>query len=247
MIWLYTLGSVFIVSAISLVGVASFLFKKDKLETVLLYFVSFSAGALLGDAFFHLIPEIYKISDNALTNSLFILIGILGFFILEKFIHWRHCHHLASVSHPHPFSYVVLVGDAVHNFIDGLIIGASYLVSPALGIATTLAVVFHEIPHEIGNFSSLLYGGLSRGKAIFYNFLSAVFSILGAILVLSLSFDAEKMTAFLLPFAAGGFIYIATADLMPELHKSTEVSKTVKQVICLVAGIALMSLLIILE
>jgi zinc and cadmium transporter len=160
--WLYPILSVIIVSLISLIGILYFFIEKNKLYRSLIYLVSFSAGALLGDAFLHLIPEAYENSSNQHLISIYILLGILLFFILEKTIHWRHCHEEPCETHPHPFSYIILVGDTVHNFIDGLIIGASYLVSIPIGIATTIAVVFHEIPQEIGDFSSLIYGGFSR-------------------------------------------------------------------------------------
>lgn len=246
-VWLYTILSVCIVSLISLIGVFTLSIDRDKLQKFLIYFVSLSAGTLLGDAFIHLVPEAYKNLTNEVTASLFILTGIVAFFILEKFIHWRHCHEIPCEDHKHPFSYIILFGDAVHNFIDGLIIAASFLVSIPVGIATTVAVVFHEIPHEMGNFGSLLYAGFSRSKAIFYNFLSALTSILGALIVLIINFDTVQVTKFLIPFAAGGFIYVASADLIPEIHKNVEVKKSAFQLIFFVAGIGVMLSLLLFE
>jgi len=245
-IWLYTIVSVFIVSLISLIGVFTFSIDHKKLEKALIYLVSLSAGTLLGDAFIHLIPEAYESSDS-LWVGLYILIGMLFFFVVEKFFHWRHCHHVPSEEHPHPFSYVILAGDSVHNFIDGLVIAASYLVSIPVGIATTIAVLFHEIPQEIGDFGSLMYGGFSRAKALTFNLLSGLTAVAGAIVVLVLNANISGMNNFLIPFAAGGFIYIASADLIPELHKNTDAKKSFLQIMTFMAGIVLMLLLINLE
>lgn len=246
-IWIYTLASVFIVSLISLVGVFTFAISAEKLKKVLIYLVSFAAGTLLGDAFIHLIPEAFEESENTIRLSLNILAGILVFFVMEKFLHWRHCHEVACEDHPHPFSYILLVGDVLHNFIDGLIIAASYLVSIPVGIATTLAVVFHEIPQEIGDFGSLLYAGFKKTKALLFNFLTALTAVLGAIIVLALNINDGSITKFLVPFAAGGFIYIASSDLIPELHKNTEPKKSFWQLGAFVLGIGLMLLLVTLE
>ena len=243
-IWFYTLSSVIIVSLISLIGVFTFSIDHKKLEKALIYLVSLSTGTLLGDAFIHLIPEAYEDSENKLFVGLYILSGMLFFFIVEKFFHWRHCHHVPSEKHPHPFSYVILAGDTVHNFIDGLVIAASYLVSVPVGIATTIAVILHEIPQEIGDFGSLLYGGFSRAKALLFNLLSGMTAVVGAIVVLVINTNTLEMNNFLIPFAAGGFIYIASADLIPELHKNTEAKKSLLQIATFVAGIALMLLML---
>lgn len=247
MVWLYTLLSVIAVSLISLIGVFTLAIKAEKLNRLLIYLVSFSAGALLGDAFIHLIPEAFEILKNKLLFSVYILLGILVFFILEKFLHWRHCHKVACDDHPHPFSYVLLVGDTVHNLIDGMVIAASYLASVPIGIATTLAVVFHEIPQEIGDFGSLVYGGFKRTKALLFNFLTALTAVAGALIVLVLNLNDGKFTEFLVPFAAGGFIYIASSDLIPELHKDTDPKKSFWQLLTFILGIGLMFGLLILE
>jgi len=246
-VWTYTLLSVFAVSIISLIGVFSFSWKSEKINNVLIFFVSFSAGTLLGDAFLHLIPEAFESKSNFV--SLYILLGLLLFFILERFIHWRHCHEVGCEEHSHVLPYVILAGDSFHNFIDGVIIGASYLVSLPIGIATTLAVIFREIPQEIGDFGTLLYGGFSKNKALLYNFISALTAVLGAIFVLLVSVRFESVTEVLVPLAAGGFIYIATADMIPELHKHKvhKLSETLKQVIFFLAGIGIMYALLYLE
>ncbi len=225
-VWFYALASVFVVSLISLLGIATLLFSRSLLKQILIYLVSFSAGGLLGDAFIHLLPEAAEKTGFGLNIALYVLSGLIIYFIVEKFIRWRHCHIPAAEEHPHPFSSMILFGDAVHNSIDGLIIGASYLVSFPIGITTTVAVIFHELPQEIGDFGSSLHGGFSKSKALFFNFLSAITAVLGAIMILILGSYVEGMIAFLVPFAAGGFIYIASADLIPELHKEVEIKQS---------------------
>jgi len=247
MVWIYTLISVSIVSLISLVGVFTLSIDRDKLYKYLIYLVSLSAGTLMGDAFIHLIPEAYEDSKSNVSVSLYILSGILVFFVLEKVIHWRHCHEEPCEKHPHPFSYIILFGDSLHNFVDGMVIGASYLVSIPIGIATTIAVVFHEIPQEIGDFASLIYGGFSRRKALFLNFLTALTAVLGALLILAFNFKTDGVEGFLIPFAAGGFIYIAGTDLIPELHKQNGAKKGVFQVLAFLVGIGLMLGILLME
>jgi len=247
---LYILASVIIVSLISLVGIFSFLFKAKHLEKILLYLVSFSVGALFGDAFIHLLPEAFK-STTALLVSIYALSGIMFSFAVEKFIHWRHCHVKESRFHHHSFAYMNLVGDSVHNFIDGLIIAGSYFVSIPVGIATTLAVVLHEIPQEIGDFGVLLHGGFSKKKALFFNFITALTAVLGAIVGILLS-NSESLILFLIPFAAGNFIYIAGTDLIPELHKEGVCEegrgfKSFMQFIIVLLGIGMMIGLLLLE
>ncbi|MBU3913595.1 MAG: ZIP family metal transporter [Nanoarchaeota archaeon] len=239
-VWFYSLVSVFIVSLISLVGIFTLSIKSDKLNKILIYFVSFSAGALLADAFIHLLPEIVRESGFSLTVSLSLIAGILLFFVLEKFIKWRHCHDPECEDHIHSFAYMNIFGDVVHNFIDGLIIAASYLVSIPVGIATTLAVIFHEIPQEIGEFGLLLYGGFSKAKALLVNFLSALTAVLGAVVGLWLAGMIPNVQEIIVPIAAGGFIYIAGSDLIPEMHKETKISKSLIQILALLLGIMVM-------
>ncbi len=239
-VWLYSMGSVFIVSLISLVGIATISIRMESLQKILLLLVSFAAGGLLGGAFIHLIPEAFEEFGFGANISLYVLAGVVAFFILEKIIHWRHCHVPTSRQHPHPLALMNLLGDGVHNFIDGLIIGASYLAGIQLGIVTTIAVILHEIPQEIGDFGVLVYGGFSRKKALLLNFLTALTAVLGTVLVLLLG-NIEGMANFLVPFAAGGFIYIAGSDLIPELNKRCFVFKnSVTQLVMLVLGMAVM-------
>jgi len=245
---MYSLVSVIIVSLISLVGVLAFSLKEEYLKKILLYLVSFSAGGLFGHAFIHMIPEAVGENGFGLQVSLYILIGIITSFSVEKFLQWRHCHIPTSEEHPHSFAYMNLFGDAVHNFIDGLIIGGSYLASIPLGVATTLAVVFHEIPQEIGDFGVLIYGGFNKSRAIFFNFSTALMAIFGAIVALSVGFLIQDFIPFLIPFAAGNFIYIAGSDLIPELHKEEPgLLKSALQLTAFVLGVLILFSLVFLE
>jgi zinc and cadmium transporter len=228
--------------------VLTFSLKEENLKRLLLYLVSFSAGGLFGDAFIHLIPEAAEKNGFELQVSAYILIGIVTSFIVEKFLQWRHCHIPTSEEHPHSFAYMNLFGDAVHNFIDGLIIGGSYFVGIPLGLATTLAVVFHEIPQEIGDFGVLIYGGFNRSKALFFNFSTALTAIFGAIVSLGLGFYVQGFIPFLVPFAAGNFIYIAGSDLIPELRKEEpRLLKSALQLTAFVLGVLILFSLVFLE
>lgn len=246
-VWLYSLLSVTVVSLISLIGVFTLSITPKKIQGFLLYLVSFSAGALLGDVFIHLLPEIAENGGFTLMISLYILLGIVSTFIIEKIIHWHHAQDANKHKHLHPVTFLTLFGDGVHNFIDGVIIGATYMISFPLGLATTFAVVLHEIPQEIGNFGVLIHGGFSKSKALFYNFLSALTAVLGTLLVLFVGANLQGSLTGLSAYTAGTFIYIAGSDLIPELHKETSVKKTFWQFVTLILGIAVMFSLLLLE
>lgn len=241
----YSLVSVLVISLISLVGLVTLSIRIEQLKKVLLFLVSFSAGALFGGAFIHLLPEAVEEYGFTISVSLYLIAGLLVFFVMEKFIHWRHCHIPTSKEHPHPFVFMNLIGDGLHNLIDGLVIGGSYLVSIPVGIATTTAVILHEIPQEIGDFGVLIHGGFSRSKALFFNFLSALTAVLGAVISLAVGTAVKDYSMFLLPFTAGGFIYIAGSDLIPELHKECKASKSLIQLLSIVLGIGIMAMLTI--
>lgn len=243
-IWLYTLISVFVISLISLIGILTISIKPRILNKILIYLISFSAGALLGDVFLHLLPETVESSGFSSQLSFSILGGILIFFTLEKIILWQHCHHPITESHAHSLAKMNLIGDGVHNFLDGLIIGAAYLINLPVGIATTLAVAFHEIPQEIGDFAILIHGGFTKRKALFYNFLSSLVAIFGAIVALTTAEYSTAIAEFIIPLAIGGFIYIAASDLIPELHKDFTTKKSIIQLIALILGILVMALLL---
>lgn len=245
--WLYSIAGVLVVSLISLIGVFSLTLGKLVLEKLLFFLISFAAGGLLGDAFIHLLPEITEESGFGLGASLAVLAGILIFFVLEKFIAWRHCHIPTSSQHPHPLVFMNLIGDGFHNFIDGAIIAGSFLVSISLGIATLAAVIFHEIPQEIGDFGVLVHGGFSKKRALIFNFISSLTAFLGAIFVLVFGAKISGFSQMLIPFTAGGFIYIAGSDLIPELHKETNLGKSGLQLLGLLLGIGVMLALTLLE
>ena len=232
----------FIVSLISFVGALTLSLRKDLLDKVLKLMVSFASGAMLGAAFFDLMPEaLHDLGRGMLTP---ILLGIVVFFLIERFLHWHHHHasHSRKGEWFAPVAYPNLFGDGVHNFLDGIVISASFITSFALGIATTIAVVLHEIPQEMGDFGILIYSGLKPRKALFYNFLSALTAIVGALVPFIIP-GIQPLAPVLVAFAAGGFIYIAVADLMPELHKETDLSRSFSQVVLFIIGIALMSTL----
>jgi len=246
-VWLYSLASVLIVSLIAFVGIFTLSIKTKRLSKILLYLVSFSAGALFGDAFLHLLPGVVEKFGMDIKISLSILGGIVLFFITEKFIHWQHCHIPSKKGHVHSFAIMNLVGDGFHNFLDGLIIGASYLVGISTGIATTIAVAFHEIPQEIGDFGVLVHGGYSRNRALFLNFISASFAIVGLFVSLLMQRFVENLIYYIIPVAIGGFIYIAGSDLIPELHKDFTTKKAMIELVMFLLGILIMFVLLFLE
>lgn len=246
-VWFYTIASLLIVSSISLIGVFFLSIKEKVLKKVLIFFVSFAVGGLLGDAFIHLIPESFEKLGSSLMTSLLILSGIFIFFALEKFVRWRHCHIPISNNHTHPLATMNLIGDAAHNLIDGMLIGASYIVSIPLGISTTIAIVLHEIPQEIGEFGVLLHSGMATKKALLLNLLSALFALLGGIIALLISSYIANFALYLLPITAGGFIYIAGSDLMPELQHETKISASFYQFLSILLGIGTLAMLTILE
>lgn len=240
------LSSVVVVSLISLVGAFLISVREDLIKKYVFVFVSLAIGALLGDAFIHLIPEGLEEIGNSTLFSILLISGILIFFIIEKYLHWHHHSESEDIEHTiHPVGKMILISDGVHNFIDGLIIGGSFMVSTELGIATTIAVILHEIPQEIGDFGVLLHAGFSRAKALFWNLISALSAVLGVTVVLVLGQVSESLAIWLVPFAAGGFIYIALSDLIPELHrKSEEKGHFLIQLVVMILGVGSMLLLL---
>lgn len=225
----------FCVSFVSFSGVALLILKAEAAKRLSLYFLSFAAGALLGVTFLDILPEVFEIGlKNAFS---FVLSGIVIFFILEKFFLWYHCHGETCEIHRQQSAPLVLLGDAIHNFVDGVIIALAFLVDVNLGVLTTIAVIFHEIPQEIGDFSILLYGGLKQSKALLLNFFVALTVVAGATLTYFLADFLKGASAILLAFVAGHFIYIATADLIPELHKETSFRRSFVQIGLIFGGI----------
>ncbi|MDP2628989.1 MAG: ZIP family metal transporter [Nanoarchaeota archaeon] len=236
--------SAFVVSFVSLVGIVFIFFRKNKIEKFLFVLVAFAAGALIGDVFFHIIPE--SLEKLTFLNMLFFLIsGFLFFYIIELFLHWHHPHknfegHSKETKH---FSYLNLVGDGFHNFLDGALIAISYSVNFSVGIATTFAVIAHEIPQEIGDFAILVYGGFTKIKALVFNLLSALLAIIGVIFV-SVGVFENNYSIYLLPIIAGGFLYISFFDLIPEISKNRKTSKeNIYILLFLIFGLFLMFIL----
>jgi zinc and cadmium transporter len=245
--YLYTFASVIVVSLISFVGLLTLSVQEEVLRKYIFLFISVAVGALLGDAIIHLIPEALENSTNKLLTSILIITGVIFFFILEKVLHWHHHGEDKDDNYIHPVGQLVLFSDGVHNFMDGIIIGASFLVSIPVGLATTVAVILHEIPQEIGDFAVLLHSGYSKKRALWLNFLSAITALAGAAVLFAARGVAQISSTWLLPIAAGGFIYIAVADLIPELHKTTEAKNSVAQIAAVLVGVLAMVAVIFLE
>jgi len=233
---LYILLATILTSLLGLVGVFSLWVKKKTMDKILIYLVSFSAGALLGGAFLHLLPESLKMLDAGIVLGI-ALFGFILFMLIEGYFHWHHCD-----TCNHPFTRMMLFGDAVHNFIDGLVIAAAFFIEPVLGIITTLMIIGHEVPQEIGLFGVLLYGKYKRKKALLYSLIAQSTVILGGIVGYLASSIVDPLSTYLLPFAAGGFVYIAAADLIPKVHDhyKGKFSASVKVLFWFAIGLLLM-------
>ncbi|MBT4539477.1 ZIP family metal transporter [Candidatus Woesearchaeota archaeon] len=248
----YAILSVILISIISVIAIIPFLRKRKISEKTLLFLVSLSAGTLFGTVFLHFLPEM---GNFTLTTSLSILAGILIFFIIEKIVHFRHHHHhthkseIEKQTHGHAYHLapVNIIGDGLHNFIDGVIIGTSYLINIPLGIAATVGIMLHEIPQEIADFGVLLYSGMSKKKALFFNLFSALTAIIGTILGLILATRVEGFIQIIIPFAAGGFLYIAGSNLVPELHKHCGLKESLVHLFALILGMGIMVALLFVE
>ncbi|MFH1094750.1 MAG: ZIP family metal transporter [Candidatus Micrarchaeota archaeon] len=228
-----------IVSAISLLGVFTLSIKDELLHALLPPMVAFAGGALLATAFFDILPE--SLAASGIEGTMrFAVVGVLLSLIIEKFLHWHHHHkhHHRGDKTEQPFTYLALIGGSIHNFIDGTIIAASFIVSPAMGIVSTFAIIAHEIPHEVGDFSLLIYGGFSRRKALLFNFLSGLVAIAGSLAAFFLSPVLPGLAGVLLPIAAGNFIYISCVDLVPDMHKEQDLKKSALQFLLFLLGMA---------
>lgn len=236
-------ASLLIISLASLIGVITLSIKQKKLIKWLDALVALSVGALLGGTFFHLLPEL---AEEGLLGELagFVLGGIILFFVLEKFVFWHHCH--KSEHEYMSFSYMNLVGDALHNFLDGMLLASAFLVNIQLGFITAIAILLHEIPQEVGDFGVLLKGGFTRKKAIITNFGISLTAFLGAIITVIFSF-VIGIAPILVAITAGGFIYIAGTDLIPELHKNSKIKDSITQLLFILIGIVLMFSLLFLH
>lgn len=240
-IWIGSLTSTVLVSIISITGIFFLALKASKLQKIVFVLVSFAVGALLGNVFFHLLPESFEAIENTSVIALLVMAGILSFFVMEKFLHWHHGHKIDDIhDHPKSYGYISLFADGMHNFTDGILIAAGWMASPEIGIATTLAVVLHEIPQEISDFSILIHAGFTAKKALLLNFYAALAAILGNVITLLLGSNIESLASYVLPVAAGGFIYLAGTDLMPELNKDRSRLNSLIQLVMIIAGLLLM-------
>jgi len=239
MVLFWILASTFIVSLISLIGIIALTIKDNLLHKIIFCLIGFSAGALIGSAFLHILPEALQ-KTNSTIVFYHLILGISLFFLMERYLHWRHCHD--KDCHVHAFTYLNLFGEAFHNFIDGVAIAASFIISIKLGVVTTLAIVFHEIPKEMGNFGVLIYGGFSRQKALFYNYICGLTAIVGALAGYFVFDFAHGLLNFIMPVTAGGFLYIAMSDLIPQVHKESDQKRATLAFIAFLLGIIFMGL-----
>ncbi|HVL89301.1 MAG TPA: ZIP family metal transporter [Actinomycetota bacterium] len=245
-VWAWSLLSVTGISAIALVGGLTFLLREQVLRPVVLLLVSFAAGALLGDAFIHLIPELAEEAGFDLSLSLLILAGVGVFFVIEKVLHWHHAH-LPTEEVIHPVAWTNLIGDGIHNFIDGTLVAGAFLTDTKLGIGTAIAVALHEIPQELGDMGILVHAGMSKKRALLLNLSTALVSLAGVALALLLAGAVDDLSRILLALTAGGFVYIAGSDLIPELQRETRIPTAILQLTGLSLGVGLMAALTLLE
>jgi len=246
-VWVYAVLSAFILSLIALIGIFLVPIKLEKLKKVLIYFVSFSTGALFGVAFFHLLPGVVEKVGLTFFVSSLILSGILLFFLLEKIVHWHSNLGQLEKEHNHSLTAMILIGGSFHNLLDGLVVGASYLISIPIGIAITTAIALHKVSKEMGWFGVLVHGGFSKLKAIKYNYISSLFTIIGAIIALVWGSYVSDIQFFIIPIAVGGFIYLAGSNLIPELHKENGLKESLLQFLVMFAGMLVMALLVLIK
>jgi zinc and cadmium transporter len=235
LVWIIVSG--LLMGAIALVGVLTLVFSESVLRRVLLPLVAFSAGSLLGGAFFHMIPASIEVLGDPLLVSLLVVAGFTLFFLLEYFLHWHQCH-IPEHERQKPLVYLVLLGDGLHNFIDGLAIAGAFLIDIRLGVATWLAAAAHEIPQELGDFGVLVHSGLSKSRALLLNVLSALTFLVGGLL--TYAFSSVINVAWLVPLAAGNFLYISASDLVPEVHKHVDGPRSLVLLVAFFAGLALL-------
>lgn len=232
----YILLATFIDSLLGLVGIFSLYLSEEKVYGFVSMFVGFAAGVMMGGALLHILPEALEKTPSA--PEIFIA-GFMAFFVLERYLQWHHCHRFEC--DVHPVGYLTIVGDGIHNFIDGLVIAASFLSSFHIGIITTLAVILHELPQELGNFAVLIHAGFGRKEAIIWSFLSQATCLLGGFL--GFFTIPSWLVAPLLAFAGGGFLYIAASDLVPFLHQEKSLKKSSINFLLLFAGVLVMELI----
>ncbi|RZN63348.1 ZIP family metal transporter [Methanonatronarchaeum sp. AMET6-2] len=235
----WILAATGIIALLAWIGILTLALREKTFVKLINLLVAFAAGTLIAAAFIHLIPEAFHdlgVGHGELEAPLIIIGGFLFFFILEQYLNWHHCHKAPSDHEKTPFSYMILIADGIHNFVDGILVGAAFLVDFSLGIVTAIGVAAHEIPQELGNFGILVYGGWEKIKALFVNFLAALLIVPGGIVAY---LGAEIIDPiYIIPFAAGGFIYIGAADLIPEIHDGESIKKSLLILLVFLLGIA---------
>jgi zinc and cadmium transporter len=233
-LWIFISG--ILMSAIALIGSVTVVLREETLKKLLLPLVALAAGTLLGGAFFHMIPASVDNLGNTVGIYVWVLVGFALFLGLEQFLHWHHCHR--APSEHRPLTYLILIADALHNFIGGLAVAGAFLIDVRVGISAWIAAAAHEIPQELGDFGILIHGGWSKGSALLYNFFSALTFLIGGIIAYGASLKAD--VTFLLPFAAGNFIYIAAADLIPEIKHEENATLNVIHLLSFLLGIGIL-------
>jgi zinc and cadmium transporter len=228
-----------LMSAIAMVGGLATVLRPATLQRCLLPLVALAAGSLLGGAFFHLIPEGVAVL-GALDSGLWVVLGFLTFFGLEQFLHWRHCHRAATDA-PQPMTYLILLGDGLHNLLGGLAIASAFIVDPRVGVTAWLAAAAHEIPQELGDFGVLVHGGWAPRRALVWNLLSGLAFLVGALAAHAISGHVD--TTALMLFGAGNFVYIAASDLIPEIKAQPRPGPALLHLLCLATGAGLLAVL----
>lgn len=237
--WLFALVSTTLISLLSFTGIFLLSFKQEKLQKVLILLMCFAVGVLLGNSFFHLLPESFFHIHETSYVAWACIGGFLIFFVIEQLLH-IHAHQPGKGSSVKTYGYLSLYADGIHNFTDGILIAIAWMHSTEVGIASTFAILLHEIPQEISDFGVLIQAGFTKKKALLYNFLSACTAILGTLLALWLGEEINHFSTYILPFAAGGFIYLACTSLLPEIVKLSNKRNYWLYIICILLGIFVM-------